>query len=166
MPDPVLYDLAERAGRALQARGWMLATAESCTGGWVAEAMTMIPGSSAWFDRAFVTYTYASKREMLGVTQATLDAHGAVSQAVVEQMVAGALERSDARVALAVSGTAGPSGGTAEKPVGTVWFAWGVKGAAPRSETRRFGGDRENVRRESVIHALETLIAIIGAATT
>lgn len=164
MADARLYDLAERAGAALRQHGWMLTTAESCTGGWIAEAMTMIPGSSAWFDRAFVTYTYASKREMLGVKQETLDAHGAVSLPVAEQMVAGALAKSDAHVAIAVSGTAGPSGGTAEKPVGTVCFAWGLKGSAPRAETKHFDGDRENVRRESVIHALETMIALVTGA--
>jgi nicotinamide-nucleotide amidase len=163
MPDPVLYELAERTGRALEAHGWMAATAESCTGGWIAEAITMVPGSSAWFDRGFVTYTYESKREMLGVKLETLTAHGAVSEPVVLEMVAGALRASRARVAMAVSGTAGPAGGTAEKPVGTVCFAWGIVGSAPCAETRHFGGDRENVRRESVIHALETLLSLLAA---
>ena len=120
MADTVLYELAERLGRALEQRGMMAATAESCTGGWVAEAITMVPGSSAWFDRGFVTYTYVSKREMLGVKLETLDRHGAVSEAIVREMVQGALERSQAKIAVAVSGTAGPSGGTPEKPVGTV----------------------------------------------
>ncbi|MDB5904759.1 MAG: hypothetical protein JWM26_3637, partial [Betaproteobacteria bacterium] len=105
MPDPVLYELAERAGLALQQRGLMLATAESCTGGWIAEAITMIPGSSAWFERGFVTYTYISKREMLGVLETTLERHGAVSEAVVREMAAGALAASHAQVAVAVSGT-------------------------------------------------------------
>src|ERR1700716_4674613 len=110
MPDPVLYRLAEEVGAALKSRGLMLVTAESCTGGWVAEAITMVPGSSAWFERGFVSYTYISKREMLGVRAETLEQHGAVSEPVVQQMVLGALERSHAQVALAVSGTAGPSG--------------------------------------------------------
>ncbi|HUP94627.1 MAG TPA: nicotinamide-nucleotide amidohydrolase family protein [Burkholderiales bacterium] len=166
MPDTVLYELAERTGRALRERGLMMATAESCTGGWIAEAVTMVPGSSEWFERGFVTYTYISKREMLGVTSAALEQHGAVSQAVVEQMVTGALERSHAQVAVAVSGTAGPSGGTAEKPVGTVCFAWGVKAGAPRSETQYLAGDREAVRRQSVIHALTVLIDIVERQST
>ena len=164
MPDPALYELAERAGRALKARGWMAATAESCTGGWIAEAITMVPGSSAWFDRGFVTYTYESKREMLGVKLETLTADGAVSEAVVREMVAGALRASRARAAVAVSGTAGPSGGTPEKPVGTVCFAWAVAGGEPRAETRLFAGDRESVRRASVVHGLEGLITIVEGA--
>ena len=156
MADKALYELAERVGRALEARGSMVTTAESCTGGWVAEAITMVPGSSAWFDRGFVTYTYASKREMLGVREQTLEQHGAVSEAVVREMVQGALAESRAKLAVAVSGVAGPSGGTPEKPVGTVCFAWAMKDAAPRSaRTRHFAGDRESVRRQSVVHALD-----------
>src|SRR3954463_11116228 len=112
MPDTILYELAERAGRALARRNLMVATAESCTGGWVAEAITMVPGSSEWFERGFVTYTYISKREMLGVRGDTLQQHGAVSEPVVRQMVEGALAASHAQIAVSVSGTAGPSGGT------------------------------------------------------
>src|ERR687895_1929740 len=136
MADPVLYELAEKVGRTLEARKLMLATAESCTGGWIAEAITMIPGSSAWLDRGFVTYTNDAKREMLGVRAETLDRHGAVSEPVVVEMVQGALRASRAQVAVAVSGVAGPSGGTPQKPVGTVCFAWGIEGQAPRAETR------------------------------
>src|SRR5581483_12282578 len=109
MPDAVLYGLAERVGHALKARDLMLATAESCTGGWIAEAMTMVPGSSAWFERGFVTYTYISKREMLGVGGDTLEKHGAVSEEVVREMAEGAIDRSHAQVSIAVSGVAGPS---------------------------------------------------------
>ena len=163
MADKALYELAERVGRALEARGAMVATAESCTGGWIAEAITMVPGSSAWFDRGFVTYTYVSKREMLGVKAETLDTHGAVSEPVVREMAEGALGRSHAQVAVAVSGTAGPSGGTREKPVGMVCFGWAVKDAPARTETRHFAGDREAVRRQSVIHGLEVLIEMIAA---
>src|SRR4051812_40847589 len=105
MADTILYELAERLGRTLEQRGMMAATAESCTGGWIAEAITMVPGSSAWFDRGFVTYTYESKREMLGVKLETLDKHGAVSEPIVREMVKGALERSHAKIAVAVSGT-------------------------------------------------------------
>ena len=162
MADKVLYELAERVGRGLESRGFMLATAESCTGGWIAEAITMVPGSSAWFDRGFVTYTYASKREMLDVREHTLEQHGAVSEAVVREMAQGALAASRAQVVVAVSGVAGPSGGTAEKPVGTVCFAWSTKDAPPRSETRHFEGDRESVRRQSVVHALNVVLESLG----
>ena len=141
----------------------MLATAESCTGGWISEAVTMVPGSSDWFERGFVTYTYISKREMLGVKEATLEEHGAVSEEVVREMAEGALARSHAQVAVAVSGVAGPSGGTPEKPVGTVCFAWGSKAARPRSETKRLPGDREAVRRQSVEHALKGVLVELAA---
>jgi nicotinamide-nucleotide amidase len=162
VPDPVLYKLAEDVGAALKARGLMLATAESCTGGWVSEAVTMVPGSSDWFERGFVTYTYVSKREMLGVKEATLEKHGAVSEQVVREMVEGALSRSHGQVAVAVSGIAGPTGGTPDKPVGFVCFAWGMKGATPRSETQRYSGDREAVRRQSVEHALRGVLALLS----
>lgn len=161
MPDSALYKLAEEVGAALKARGLMLASAESCTGGWVSEAVTMVPGSSAWFERGFVTYTYVSKREMLGVKEATLDQHGAVSEEIVREMAAGALARSHAQVAVAVSGIAGPDGGTPDKPVGYVCFAWGMKDGKPRSETKRFPGDREAVRRQSVEHALKGVLAML-----
>ena len=163
MPDRQLYELAERTGRALEDKGLMLTTAESCTGGWIAEAITMIPGSSAWFDRGFVTYTYISKREMLGVRGETLEKHGAVSEPVVREMVEGALKASHAQVAVSVSGVAGPSGGTPEKPVGTVCFGWALKDSAPRVETRYFAGDREAVRRQSVVHGLEVLLEMLAA---
>jgi nicotinamide-nucleotide amidase len=162
MPDPVLYALAERVGAQLKHRGLMLATAESCTGGWISQAVTMVPGSSEWFERGFVTYTYISKRELLGVKEATLERHGAVSEEVVREMAEGALARSHAQVAVAVSGVAGPAGGTPEKPVGTVCFAWGIKGVLPRSETRHFAGDREAVRRQSVEHALKGLLLLLA----
>ena len=162
MPDPVLYKLAEEVGAALKARGLMLATAESCTGGWVSEAVTMVPGSSDWFERGFVTYTYISKREMLGVKEATLARHGAVSEEVVREMAEGALARSHAQVAVAVSGVAGPSGGTPDKPVGMVCSAWAMNGGALRSETKRYSGDREAVRRHSVERALQGILAALA----
>jgi nicotinamide-nucleotide amidase len=162
--DARIYDLAERVGRALESRKRMMATAESCTGGWVAEAVTMVPGSSAWFDRGFVTYTNVSKREMLGVRAETLDRYGAVSEEVVREMVAGALRASHAQVALAVSGVAGPSGGTPDKPVGTVCFAWGLEGGPVRAETVRLAGDREAVRRQSVLRALGVLLEMVEKA--
>jgi len=162
MTDPVLYKLAEEVGAALKSRRLMLATAESCTGGWIAEAVTMVPGSSEWFERGFVTYTYISKREMLGVKGATLERFGAVAEEVVREMVEGALARSHAQIAVAVSGVAGPSGGTPDKPVGFVCFAWGIKDGKPRSEAKRFSGDREAVRRASVEYALRSALAMLA----
>jgi nicotinamide-nucleotide amidase len=156
-----LYALAERVGRALKSRNLMLVTAESCTGGWIAQAVTMVPGSSEWFERGYVTYTYISKREMLGVKGATLKAHGAVAEEVVREMAEGALKRSHAQLAVAVSGVAGPGGGTPGKPVGTVCFAWAAKGAASRAQTRRFPGGRDAVRRRSVEHALQGVLSLL-----
>jgi len=161
MSDEVLLELAERVGEALKAQGLMLATAESCTGGWISQAVTAVPGSSEWFERGFVTYTYISKREMLGVSEDTLSRHGAVSEETVREMVAGALAHSHAQVALAVSGTAGPGGGTPDKPVGTVCLAWAVKNGEPRSATRRFTGNREKVRRAAVKNALEGVLELL-----
>jgi nicotinamide-nucleotide amidase len=158
-----LYALAERVGKTLKARNLMLVTAESCTGGWIAEAVTMVPGSSEWFERGFVTYTYISKREMLGVREATLAEHGAVAEPVVREMAEGALELSHAQIAVAVSGIAGPGGGSPEKPVGTVCFAWAVKDGTTRAGTKRFPGDRESVRRRSVEHALEGVLQALRA---
>jgi len=161
--DDALYELAERTGRALEQRGLMLVSAESCTGGWIAEAITAVPGSSAWFDRGFVTYTYISKREMLGVLPETLEKHGAVSEAVVREMVEGALKASHAQIAVSVSGTAGPSGGTPQKPVGTVCFGWAAKDLGVRVETRHFTGDREAVRSQAVAHGLNGLLETVQA---
>jgi nicotinamide-nucleotide amidase len=166
MTDRLLYELAEKAGRALEARRLMLATAESCTGGWIAEAITAVPGSSAWFDRGFVTYTNVAKREMLNVQAETLEKHGAVSEAVVLEMATGALGSSHAQIAVAVSGVAGPSGGTSQKPVGTVCFAWAASTLPARAETRHFPGDREAVRRDSVMHALAVLVDVVEKSTT
>jgi nicotinamide-nucleotide amidase len=143
-------------------RGLMLVTAESCTGGWIGEAVTMVPGSSEWFERGFVSYTYISKREMLGVNGDTLGNYGAVSEEVVREMAQGALARSHAQVAVAVTGIAGPTGATPTKPVGTVCFAWATKGGSPRSETKHFTGDREAVRRQSVEHALKGVLALLA----
>jgi nicotinamide-nucleotide amidase len=156
--DDELYRLAESVGNALKQHGMMLATAESCTGGWVGEAVTAVPGSSLWFDRGFITYTNEAKQEMLGVAAATLEQHGAVSEQTVREMVSGALNNSRAKVALAISGIAGPGGGTPEKPVGTVWFAWGFANGAVASEWRQFSGDRREVRRQAVERGLQGLL--------
>jgi len=147
-------ELARRLGEALKAKGLRLATAESCTGGWAAMALTAIAGSSDWFERGYVTYSNAAKREDLGVAEETLRRHGAVSEAVAREMAAGAARRAGTQMALAITGVAGPTGGTAEKPVGLVCFAWAL-GSKIDSETRRFDGDRESVRRQSVLHALQ-----------
>lgn len=160
MDDQQLYSLAERVGQALKARGLMLATAESCTGGWLAQAVTAVPQSSAWFERGFVTYTGIAKREMLGVDPETLAQYGAVSEQTVREMTRGALQRSHAQVAVSVSGTAGPAGGTPQAPVGTVCFGWGASGGPVQSAVRRFEGDREAVRRQAVAYALECVLAL------
>lgn len=162
--DDVLNALSARVGECLRQRGWMLACAESCTGGWIAEVVTATAGSSTWFDRGFVTYSNDAKREMLNVSAATLEQAGAVSEATVAAMVAGCLANSRAHAALAVSGIAGPGGAVAGKPVGTVCFAWGLRGATVATQTRHFPGDREAVRRAAVIHALSGLVHHIGAA--
>ena len=150
--------LALDLGGALVARGLKAATAESCTGGLVAGAITDIAGSSAWFDRGFVTYSNEAKVELLGVRPETLARFGAVSEATAREMVAGALERSGADIAVAVTGIAGPAGGTAAKPVGLVWLAWGVRGGDVEVASRRFPGDRAAVREATVAFALEGLI--------
>lgn len=139
----------------------MLATAESCTGGWIAKVITDIAGSSGWFDRGFVTYSNQAKRDMLGVRADTLDVHGAVSEAVVLEMAEGALRNSRARFAIAVTGVAGPTGGSDEKPAGTVWMAWGCAGGSSRAELAHFDGDREVVRRRTVEHVLRTALKIV-----
>ncbi len=158
--EPESIALARTLGERLQARGWLLATAESCTGGGIAAAVTDISGSSAWFDRGFVTYSNAAKMDLLGVPVATLDAHGAVSGATAMAMAAGALARSAAQIAVAVTGVAGPTGGSAEKPVGTVWFGYAMTGEAPRACVRRFEGDRGAVREQTVLRALADLIGL------
>jgi nicotinamide-nucleotide amidase len=159
--DAQLADLSARVGAALKAAGLTLATAESCTGGWVAQVVTHTAGSSAWFDRGFVTYANEAKEEMLGVKVATMIRHGAVSLETVAEMASGALTHSRAGVSLAISGVAGPSGGSPGKPVGTVCFAWCRRGESPCVRRRRFGGDRETVRRQALVFALEELLAQI-----
>ena len=158
-----LEKLAEQIGLRLIDRGEMLATAESCTGGWVAQSLTAIAGSSAWFDRGFVTYSNAAKTEMLGVESKLIEREGAVSEPVVCAMAAGALQFSQARVAVAVSGIAGPTGGTPDKPVGTVWFAWQVGDKKPVARCEVLSGDRREVRRQAVIVSLRGLLDLLEA---
>lgn len=157
--DATLAVLARRVAAALDGPSWTLATAESCTGGWIAKVLTDIPGSSAWFHGGFVTYSNAAKTAMLGVPEALLADSGAVSREVVEAMAAGAQQRTGAPLAVAVSGIAGPGGGTPDKPVGTVWFAWAGPDSTRRNEVRQFPGDREAVRRQTVAVALEGVLA-------
>ncbi len=146
---------------ALKRQGLMLATAESCTGGWVAQAITSMAGSSEWFERGFVAYTNLAKREMLGVSTTILSRYGAVSEQTARAMAEGALTHSHAQVALAITGIAGPSGGTPEKPVGTVCFAWAGKKRDTQSRKQVFSGDREGVRRHAVITAIQGLLDFI-----
>jgi nicotinamide-nucleotide amidase len=156
--DGTLEGLARQLGERLLEKAWRLVTAESCTGGWIAQTVTSIAGSSDWFDRGFVTYSNASKSELLGVPETVLSAHGAVSEETVVAMAQGALARSKADIAVAVSGIAGPGGGSAAKPVGTVYFAWCLRSADCGFARRQFGGDREAVRRQAVETALNGLL--------
>lgn len=160
MADDDLLKLSAELGAALKSRGWTLALAESCTGGWVAQCITAIAGSSAWFDRGFVTYSNAAKIEMLDVMENTLDQHGAVSEQAAREMALAALKHSHASIAAAITGIAGPDGGTKEKPVGTVCFAWATANGYIKTVTRHLSGDREEVRRVSVKTALEVLLQL------
>ena len=156
--------LATRAltlGPLLMRKRRMLATAESCTGGWIAQTVTAIAGSSDWFDRGFVTYSNQAKMDMLGVREKTLDAHGAVSAETAAEMAAGALARAGVELAVAVTGVAGPGGGSAAKPVGTVWFGWCLDGNEPLTRCHCFDGDRESVRRQTVALALDGLFELL-----
>ena len=157
-----VFELAARLGAALAGRGEMVASAESCTGGMIARALTEQPGSSVWFERGFVTYSNEAKHEMLAVERALLASQGAVSEAVAVAMARGALWRSRAQLALAVTGIAGPDGGTADKPVGTVCFGWADARGTLRRDTRRFDGDRLQVRLQAACHALEVALEMLG----
>lgn len=159
--DRDLEELALKLGRALHVRGWRLATAESCTGGWIAKVLTDVAGSSQWFDGGVVAYSNAAKIELLGVPSETLAVHGAVSEETVRAMADGARRRFAVDLAVAVSGIAGPGGGTQDKPVGTVHFAWAApdRGMAAR---RIFPGSRETVRRHTVALALERLVELVS----
>ncbi|WP_422844307.1 CinA family protein [Acidovorax sp. M2(2025)] len=154
-------NLTQISLRLLQQRR-MLATAESCTGGMIAAACTDLPGSSQWFERGFVTYSNAAKTQMLGVPAALIEQEGAVSEAVARAMADGALAHSQAQVSLAVTGVAGPTGGSEAKPVGTVWFAWCV-GGATHSEVQHFAGDRAAIRAATVRYALQRLLGWLPA---
>lgn len=157
-----LLAIAQALGERLRKNGAMLVTAESCTGGGVAQAVTAIAGSSEWFERGFVAYSNAAKQELLGVARETLEVHGAVSEQTARELARGALERSHGTISVAVTGVAGPTGGSAAKPVGFVCFAWATRDRM-RSESRRFSGDREAVRRQSVARALEGVLETLDS---
>ncbi len=152
--EPVVVALAA----ALRARGWKIATAESCTGGLIAAACTAVAGSSDWFERGFVTYSNEAKVELLGVAQTLIQAHGAVSAEVARAMAEGALRYSHAQLAVAVTGIAGPGGATPGKPVGTVWLALARAGSAAQVELLTLAGDRAAIREHTVLHALKRLL--------
>ncbi len=162
--DHALIMLAGHVGSDLIQRGLMLTSAESCTGGWLGQVITAKSGSSAWYERGFITYSIASKQEMLGVSTTTLEQYGTVSEQTVKEMVAGALTHSCAQVSVAISGVAGPNGGTEGKPVGMVCFAWKMKDGLARSSTYHFDGDRESVRRQAVSVALQGVIDLVHDA--
>lgn len=163
-----LLELSTALGQALQAKRWQLALAESCTGGMAAQAVTAIAGSSGWFDRGFVTYSNAAKNEMLGVPAALIDEFGAVSEPVAEAMALGALQHSQAQLSAAITGIAGPGGGSPHKPVGTVCFAWAYRDSGGDTkviqtwavETRHFEGDRTHIREQAASHLLAGLLAL------
>lgn len=159
--DSELHDIAQALGARLLAAHQTLVTAESCTGGWIAKAVTDIAGSSAWFDCGLAAYSYEAKQALLSVNPHTLETQGAVSRETAIEMVSGALVHSGAGVAVAVTGIAGPGGGTVDKPVGTVWIAWKRRGGYPHADLFHFDGDRDAVRRQTVAAALRGLDAVI-----
>lgn len=159
--DAALAALAAELGQVLSAAGWRLTMAESCTGGWIAKVVTDVAGSSGWFDCGIVSYSNTAKTKLLGVPSTLLEQHGAVSESVARAMAEGALQRTGADVAVAVSGIAGPGGGSVEKPVGTVCFGWSRRGGATITGTVVFAGDREMVRRQTVAHALKGLLKML-----
>lgn len=164
--DPLYTDVEKSClavAELLLARKLMLTTAESCTGGWVATALTSLPGSSRWFERGFVTYSNRSKQEMLGVSAELLEQHGAVSEPVVRAMAEGALHHSHAQLSLAISGIAGPGGGVLDKPVGTVCLAWAAIGLPARSQVKHFPGDRQAVRLQAVQCALQGVLDVLAS---
>lgn len=172
MPEPKIsdnehniYGLAVKIGQSLVQRDWMLVTAESCTGGWVGQAVTAVSGSSAWYERGYITYSNTAKCEMLGVQQTTLDHYGAVSPQTAQEMATGALNRSHAQISVSITGIAGPDGGTAAKPVGMVCFAWATQDGLVQQETHYFSGDRESIRRQAVATALEGVLIMLNDAT-
>ncbi len=159
--DNALFELAGRLGQSLKAKGYKIVTAESCTGGWIAQAITEVPGCSAWFDRGFVTYSNNAKVEMLGIDPQTLEQHGAVSAEAAQQMAAGALANSEADWAIAVTGIAGPDGGNEEKPVGMVYIAWQNKTGIAKVKKLQLSGNRNQIRQQTVEKAIEGALVFL-----
>ncbi|WED27105.1 CinA family protein [Vibrio sp. DW001] len=157
-----LSELSKKVGVLLADNNHVLVTAESCTGGGIASAITDVSGSSAWFDRAFVTYSNEAKMDMIDVNPKTLNIYGAVSQETVEEMASGALRHSQATISISVSGIAGPTGGTEDKPVGTVWFGWKIGNQFEEQEMVCFSGSRESVREQACYHALAKLVELLS----
>ncbi len=160
--DAELFQLSKQLGQLLTLKGWMLVSAESCTGGWLGQTVTAVAGSSQWYERGFITYSNLAKQEMLGVSAATLQSHGAVSEETVREMAEGALRHSEAQISVSVSGIAGPGGGTPRKRVGTVCIAWASTDGNLNSTTCRLGGDREEIRARAVAAALRGLIELLA----
>jgi len=156
-----LAQLAEHLGCALTLRGWRVATAESCTGGGVAAAITSVPGSSSWFEYGVVSYGNNAKQQLLGVSPQSLEQYGAVSEAVVKEMAAGVLALAGANIAVAISGIAGPDGGSEAKPVGTVWFAWVASTGDEIISCQHFSGTRQDIQQQAVVYALEGLLSLL-----
>ena len=156
-----LHQLSLQLGQQLRQRNWRVATAESCTGGGVAAAITAIAGSSEWFEYGVVSYANSAKVKLLGVSEESIAREGAVSEAVVLEMVRGLLILSDAEIAVAISGIAGPGGGSPEKPVGSVWFAWGAATGEIRTKLKRFSGDRQSVQAQAVLWAFEGCLTLL-----
>ena len=164
VPDDTRFEkLVAELALELTASGWKMATAESCTGGWIAKCCTDLAGSSAWFECGYVTYSDVAKKDALGVDSRILQEAGSVSRAVALQMAEGARRRAGVEITVAVTGIAGPDGGTLDKPLGTVWFAWSRKDHSPDAEVVCFRGDRDAVRRQTVAHALRGLIERLAA---
>lgn len=161
LSNTTLLQLAQQVGKALQQQGLQLVTAESCTGGGVAQAVTAIAGSSNWFERGFVTYSNASKCDLLGVQETTLASHGAVSEQTAQEMAQGALAHSHAQLSVAITGIAGPDGGDEAKPVGTVWIAWARQDQGCTTRLFHFPGDRATIRQHAIYEALNGLLALL-----
>lgn len=160
----IISQLAEKAGQMLLQQGYKLVTAESCTGGGLGQAITEIAGSSNWYERGFITYNDLAKQEMLGVSHSILNTYGAVSEQTAKEMIIGALNKSHAQIGVSITGIAGPSGGTVQKPVGTVYFAWGIRDSLMYSKAHYFNGDRTSIRHQSIRTALEGIINLISHA--
>lgn len=158
----MLYELSEQVSKMLLQQDMILVTAESCTGGWLGQVITAVPGSSLWYDRGFITYSNLSKQEMLGIQSASLEQFGAVSPQIAHEMVLGALKRSHAHIGVSITGIAGPTGGTLEKPVGSVCFAWAIKDGSVQKKVQNFSGDRDTIRFKAVETALNGLLMLMN----